>query len=154
MRYIPCSALATFLPLTALHLPHAFARRHFLHRTYVAMSSSSYIAFIAHNCGSHDRRELLVALLEKHVRVDSFSTCLHNKPWPSDARRQGSVRGYGGDKKKVVREYMFVVAAENSVEEDYVTEKVCVRVRRREEEGWGHTRRKTDREWGRESEKR
>lgn len=118
------------------------------------MSSSSYIAFIAHNCGSHDRRELLVALLEKHVRVDSFSTCLHNKPWPSDARRQGSVRGYGGDKKKVVREYMFVVAAENSVEEDYVTEKVCVRVRRREEEGWGGTRRKTDREWGRESEKR
>jgi hypothetical protein len=85
-------------------------------------------------------------MLEKHVRVDSFSTCLHNKPWPSDARRQGSVRGYGGDKKKVVREYMFVVAAENSVEEDYVTEKVCARVRRKEEEvgGGGHSEIQTE----------
>ena len=74
------------------------------------------IAFVARNCNSRSNREALVKMLGKYVRVDSVSSCLNNHPWPSDIHRS--------DKDGLLKRYMMYLAAENSIEKDYVTEKV------------------------------
>lgn len=75
------------------------------------------VVFIARNCKSTDHREELLKALQKYVRVDSVSNCLHNKDWPTDIVPRT-------DKRGLLRHYMALLAAENSVEDDYVTEKV------------------------------
>ncbi len=79
-------------------------------------SREKAVLFIARNCKSNSQREQLVKMLQKFVRVDSVSSCLNNKEWPSDIPRT--------DKRALLRRYLAILAAENSIEDDYVTEKV------------------------------
>ncbi len=79
-------------------------------------SREKAVLFVARNCQSTSHREDLLRALQAHVRVDSVSDCLHNKDWPSDIPRT--------DKRGLLRRYVALLAAENSVEDDYVTEKV------------------------------
>lgn len=74
------------------------------------------IVFVARNCHSRNRRETLVKMLQKYVRVDSVSSCMNNHAWPSDIPRS--------NKDALQMRYMMYLAAENSIEKDYVTEKV------------------------------
>ncbi len=74
------------------------------------------ILFLASHCSSISGREKLVEMLQEHVRVDSLSQCMHNKDWPSDIDRS--------DKLAILRRYRVYLAAENSIEQDYVSEKV------------------------------
>ncbi len=74
------------------------------------------ILFVAKNCHSRNRRETLVKMLSKYIRVDSVSSCLNNHPWPADIPRS--------NKDVLQKRYMLYLAAENSNEKDYVTEKV------------------------------
>ena len=74
------------------------------------------IVFIARNCHSRNRRETLVRWLQKYVRVDSISSCMNNHAWPADIPRT--------NKDDLQKRYLMYLAAENSVEKDYVTEKV------------------------------
>ena len=79
-------------------------------------SREKAVLFVARNCQTKSHREQLVQMLQKHVRVDSVSSCLHNKDWPADIPQT--------DKRALLRRYMALLAAENSIELDYVTEKV------------------------------
>ena len=74
------------------------------------------IVFVAKNCHSKNRRETLVKMLQKYVRVDSVSSCMNNHQWPSDIPRS--------NKDALQKRYLMYLAAENSIEKDYVTEKV------------------------------
>ena len=74
------------------------------------------IVFVARNCHSRNRRENLVKLLQKYVRVDSVSSCMNNHQWPPDIPRS--------NKDALQMRYLMYLAAENSAEKDYVTEKV------------------------------
>ncbi len=79
-------------------------------------SREKAVLFAARNCNSKNQREQLVKMLQKFVRVDSVSSCLNNKKWPSDIPRT--------DKRTLSKRYMALLAAENSVDDDYVSEKV------------------------------
>ncbi len=79
-------------------------------------SREKAVLFVARNCDSTNQREQLVKTLQKFVRVDSVSDCLNNKEWPSDIPKT--------DKTALLKRYVAILAAENSIEEDYVTEKV------------------------------
>ena len=74
------------------------------------------IVFVAKNCHSRNRRETLVKMLQKYVRVDSVSSCMNNHQWPPDIPRS--------NKDALQKRYLMYLAAENSIEKDYVTEKV------------------------------
>ncbi len=74
------------------------------------------VLFLASHCSSISRREKLVEMLQEHIRVDSLSTCMHNRDWPLDIERS--------DKQAILRRYRVYLAAENSAELDYVSEKV------------------------------
>ncbi len=84
-------------------------------------SREKAVLFVASNCDSTNQREQLVKMLQKFVRVDSVSSCLNNKKWPSDIPRTDKRRS---DKRTLSKRYMAILAAENSIEDDYVTEKV------------------------------
>ena len=76
----------------------------------------SAVVFVANNCNTNSNREKFVKLLQKYVQVDSVSGCLHNKDWPQDIPKS--------DKIGLLERYKVYIAAENSIQEDYITEKV------------------------------
>ncbi|ESO95723.1 hypothetical protein LOTGIDRAFT_95386, partial [Lottia gigantea] len=68
------------------------------------------VVWIASNCGDHARRQLLVHELQKYIHVDKFGSCGEGKL---------SSNSY----EKVLRTYKFFLSFENSVCDDYITEK-------------------------------
>lgn len=77
------------------------------------------VLFVARNCASQNGREDVVRSLQANgVRVDSVSSCLNNKPWPSDIENGGP-----STKHLLLQRYLLYFAAENCNEVDYVTEK-------------------------------
>lgn len=82
-------------------------------------NESALVAAIVGNCaqaGSFPRHALLEQLM-KHVRVDSLGNCLHN----TGSRRVPTPRV---QETRALQRYKFVIAVENSVCPDYITEKV------------------------------
>lgn len=69
--------------------------------------------FVARNCNSKSGREKLVTELMKHMPVVSASSCLNNFAWPDHH-----------DKAKLMRQHTLYLAFENSVIDDYITEKL------------------------------
>ncbi|XP_064394525.1 uncharacterized protein LOC135341794 [Halichondria panicea] len=78
------------------------------------------VAFVADNCHTTSHRENLVKMLEKHIPVNSMSTCLPNTLWPKDIPRSNRRL----NKVVLMRRYLANIAGENSFEKDYVSEKV------------------------------
>ena len=68
--------------------------------------------FVARNCRSRSKREAIVRQLMRYTKVASASRCLRNTPWN------------GGDKSAMMRLYGLYLAFENSIVEDYITEKL------------------------------
>ena len=71
-------------------------------------------SFIARNCHSRNKREIIVQELMQDIRVDALSTCLNNKRQPIPKP----------SKLELLRPYKFTLAFENGCVKDYVTEKV------------------------------
>ncbi|KAF7730428.1 hypothetical protein EC973_002235 [Apophysomyces ossiformis] len=71
------------------------------------------ILWIARNCQASNARQVYIEELMKHVKVDSYSYCLNNKPFPDNKTRL-----------ELMAEYKFYLAVENANCDDYVTEKL------------------------------
>jgi hypothetical protein len=67
------------------------------------------------NAGERSGRTEYARELMRHLAVDSYGRCLNNRRLPED-RGRATLRG-------VIRHYRFTLAFENSIAEDYVTEK-------------------------------
>jgi hypothetical protein len=76
-------------------------------------------SFLARNCESHSGRESVVVKLlrTKRIRIDALSDCLHNANFSSSVRDHNN-------KTQVMQSYLFHLAFENSIEDDYITEKL------------------------------
>lgn len=77
-------------------------------------TSSVPVVYVASNCRPLNRRDDYVEELMKHIAVDSYGRCLHNK----DMNGTGT-RG----KLDTIGRYKFYLAFENNNAMDYVTEK-------------------------------
>jgi Glycosyltransferase family 10 (fucosyltransferase) C-term len=74
-------------------------------------------SFLAGNCYSHsNREEVVAALMETSLRVDSLSSCMHNAEPPHGINMN--------NKTDVMQAYLFHLAFENQKSEDYITEKL------------------------------
>lgn len=84
------------------------------------------LVWVASNCNSKSGREVFVRGLMEHVGVDSFGLCLNNR----DAGEFGMKRDGSNwnealkNKHLLLSAYKFALVVENSLEEDYVSEKV------------------------------
>jgi len=71
--------------------------------------------YIASNPASLSQRDAYVGELMRHMTVDSYGRCLNNRSWSADHGRE--------TKLETLARYRFTLAFENSIAEDYVTEK-------------------------------
>ncbi|CAF1168116.1 unnamed protein product [Adineta ricciae] len=80
------------------------------------------IIYIQSDCNTPSDRDLYVQQLMKHIRVDSYGSCLHNKDLRSDLRNPVAAMEHI-DILELVGKYKFALAFENAVCTDYITEK-------------------------------
>jgi hypothetical protein len=92
-------------------------------------SKLAAVVFMASNCGAGgaNSRTAYVQELMKHIAVDSYGLCLHNKDLP-DAFKGRIYDDHGKSMKNKIalfKNYKFVLAFENNDHiYDYVTEKI------------------------------
>ena len=89
---------------------------------------SGVAIYLISHCRTASKRDSLVAGLMKHIDIDSFGRCLHNKEFPLQYRQQEQQKsGYLGRMMSVGaaldRNYSFSIVALNSICEDYCAEK-------------------------------
>ncbi|KAI9301271.1 hypothetical protein BJ944DRAFT_169396 [Cunninghamella echinulata] len=72
------------------------------------------VLWVASNCDAWSDRHVYVKELMKYIQVDSYGSCLNNKPSPKDPT----------EREQIMKHYKFYLAIENSNCDDYVTEKL------------------------------
>ena len=73
------------------------------------------VAWLVSNCRTHSQREHYVETLSKHIQVDVYGHCHNNSRCPEKADDKCS--------EYIQNNYMFYLSFENSVCDEYVTEK-------------------------------
>lgn len=81
------------------------------------------IMFLQTNCGSLSNREVYVEKLMKFQKVDSYGPCLNNKKLPKELGGDYLQDLLSENLLEFMAKYKFVIAIENCVCEDYLTEK-------------------------------
>lgn len=82
------------------------------------------VLYLQSDCETSTERDAYVKELMKHVKVDSYGTCLNNKEMPKKFTKDYLNNLYEDEFLKFIAPYKFIVAIENGVCEDYITEKL------------------------------
>lgn len=80
------------------------------------------VVYVQSDCDPPSDRDSYVRELMKHIQVDSYGACLHNKDLPGDLKNpltMGKSNFF-----EIMAKYKFTIAFENALCEDYVTEKL------------------------------
>ncbi|KAK1800212.1 hypothetical protein P4O66_000263 [Electrophorus voltai] len=101
------TSLAFFLPL---------AQKNHLRQTLAP------VVYVQSDCDPPSDRDVYVWELMKHIQVDSYGQCLHNKDLPTHLRESTAMEEQGF--YQILAQYKFILAFENAVCDDYVTEKL------------------------------
>ena len=81
------------------------------------------VMYLHSDCNVPSDRDSYAAELMKYVKLDSYGTCLHNKDLPEHLR--DPVDGMESpDLVRIISQYKFVLAFENAICDDYITEKL------------------------------
>ncbi|CAG9786014.1 unnamed protein product [Diatraea saccharalis] len=83
----------------------------------------SSIIYLQSDCETSTERDTYVKELMKYIQIDSYGACLNNKKLPKQFSEDYLNNLNEDNFLKFVARYKFVVAIENGVCEDYVTEK-------------------------------
>ncbi|KAF5302356.1 hypothetical protein FQA39_LY10395 [Lamprigera yunnana] len=89
------------------------------------LHESSPILYIQSDCDTPVERDFYVSELMKHVKIDSYGTCLHNKNLTKKYSVDSILMNlYEPEFMKFVARYKFTIAIENAICNDYITEKL------------------------------
>ncbi|XP_039423635.1 alpha-(1,3)-fucosyltransferase 10 isoform X2 [Corvus cornix cornix] len=80
------------------------------------------LVYVQSDCNPPSDRDSYVRELMCHIEVDSYGECLHNRDLPQHLRNSGAMDD--GNFLKILAQYKFILAFENAVCEDYITEKL------------------------------
>ena len=75
------------------------------------------VALLMSNCGAQWRNDYIKELM-KYIHVDSYGHCFHNVPEPP------SRENFGETFQVITKKYRMVVTFENTINSDYITEKI------------------------------
>ncbi|XP_063534193.1 alpha-(1,3)-fucosyltransferase 10 isoform X1 [Cydia strobilella] len=81
------------------------------------------VMYLQSDCETSTERDAYVKELMKHIEVDSYGSCLNNKKLPSKFVDDYLNHLSDDEFLKFISRYKFIIAIENGVCEDYVTEK-------------------------------
>lgn len=85
------------------------------------------ILYLQSDCDTSTERDEYVKYLQKFQRIDSYGTCLKNKEFPIGVKgtKEDYLNSFNEEQfLNFVARYKFVIAIENGVCEDYITEKL------------------------------
>lgn len=80
------------------------------------------VVYVQSDCDPPSDRDVYVAELMRHIPVDSYGQCLHNRDLPAHLRDSTAMDEEGF--YNVLARYKFILAFENAVCDDYITEKL------------------------------
>lgn len=114
-------------PLLHAHSPRKITSTQYFIKTSVKnslLAELSPILYLQSSCSTYTDRDLYVRHLMKYQRIDSYGKCLNNKKMPIELKDKYLKNLYTDKFFKFVARYKFVIAIENGVCEDYVSEKL------------------------------
>ncbi|EDV98940.1 alpha-(1,3)-fucosyltransferase B [Drosophila grimshawi] len=118
------------LPLTTQYLPHPSDltqldyQSTFLNKQRHQFNEQlASVVFLQTDCNTMSGREDYVRELMKHIQVDSYGSCLHNRDLPEQLQNDYLNNLYSDALLRFLSPYKFMIAIENGVCEDYITEK-------------------------------
>uniref|UniRef100_A0A4W3J1F4 Fucosyltransferase n=1 Tax=Callorhinchus milii TaxID=7868 RepID=A0A4W3J1F4_CALMI len=79
------------------------------------------LVYVQSDCDPPSDRDSYIRELMKYIQVDSYGECLHNKDLPAHLRDPTTMDNDGFH--KILAQYKFILAFENAVCDDYITEK-------------------------------
>jgi hypothetical protein len=87
------------------------------------------MAMLITNCGAPSGRAGMAEVMMRHMPIDSFGECLHTKEMPTRLTVRDRVIAHHGaeghaQKTDLIARYLFTFAFENSISDDYITEKL------------------------------
>uniref|UniRef100_A0A671S7W4 Fucosyltransferase n=1 Tax=Sinocyclocheilus anshuiensis TaxID=1608454 RepID=A0A671S7W4_9TELE len=74
------------------------------------------------DCDPPSDRDVYIQGLVQHIQVDSYGQCLHNKDLPPHLRDSTAMDDH--DFYQILAQYKFILAFENAVCDDYITEQL------------------------------
>ena len=83
--------------------------------------SLGQVIFMQSDCDPPSDRDSYIEELMKHIHVDSYGKCLHNKDLPEELQDPLTFNSKGV--MEIVGKYKFAIAFENAICNDYITEK-------------------------------
>lgn len=115
------------LPLTTQHLENLSVLTSHTHLIPLSFKNHlretlAPVVYVQSDCDPPSDRDVYVQELMKHIRVDSYGECLHNKDLPAHLRDSTAMDHQ--DFYQLLSQYKFILAFENAVCEDYITEKL------------------------------
>ncbi|MBN3308117.1 FUT10 fucosyltransferase, partial [Amia calva] len=115
------------LPLTTQYLPDldALTSRDFvvpLSQKNSLRATLAPVVYVQSDCDPPSDRDSYVRELMRHIAVDSYGECLHNRDLPAHLKDPTSMEEHGF--YRILARYKFILAFENAVCEDYITEKL------------------------------
>ncbi|XP_049884539.1 alpha-(1,3)-fucosyltransferase B-like [Pectinophora gossypiella] len=93
------------------------------------LSQIAPVIYIQSNCDTYTERDDYVTELMKYIKVDSYGACLNNKPMPFNYTSAQYDNEYlchlnDDDMLTFIARYKFMIAIENGICNDYITEKL------------------------------
>ncbi|XP_042678984.1 alpha-(1,3)-fucosyltransferase 10 isoform X3 [Centrocercus urophasianus] len=115
------------LPLTTQYLESIEVLASLRHMIPVQMKNSlrkrlAPLVYVQTDCNAPSDRDSYVRELMCHIEVDSYGECLHNRDLPQYLRNPSAMDD--GNFYKILAQYKFILAFENAICEDYITEKL------------------------------
>ncbi|EMP32741.1 Alpha-(1,3)-fucosyltransferase 10 [Chelonia mydas] len=80
------------------------------------------LVYVQSDCDPPSDRDSYVRELMSYIQVDSYGECLHNRDLPQHLKNPASMDD--GNFYRILAQYKFILAFENAVCEDYITEKL------------------------------
>ncbi|XP_048186329.1 alpha-(1,3)-fucosyltransferase 10 isoform X1 [Perognathus longimembris pacificus] len=80
------------------------------------------LVYVQSDCDPPSDRDSYVRELMTYIQVDSYGECLRNKELPQELRSPASLDAEGF--YRILAQYKFILAFENAVCDDYITEKL------------------------------
>ncbi|XP_062340703.1 alpha-(1,3)-fucosyltransferase 10 isoform X1 [Osmerus eperlanus] len=80
------------------------------------------VVYVQSDCDPPSDRDSYVGELMKHIKVDSYGRCLHNKDLLPHLRDSTTMEDKGF--YQILAQYKFILAFENAICDDYITEKL------------------------------
>lgn len=87
------------------------------------LNEISPIVYLQSNCETSTQRDVYIKELMKYQSIDSYGQCLNNKKIPIELQRDYLLKFNSVEILRLIAKYKFVIAIENAVCEDYITEK-------------------------------